>query len=59
MDPVTAGILIEAAKALVMIGFTQMRMAGMKDEDILKYHQDVHALFMSLPSATQLPKVPE
>lgn len=59
MDPATAAILIEVAKSLVIVGFTQLRMAGMKDDEILKYSQDVHALFMSMPSATQLPKVPE
>ena len=59
MDPVTAGILIEVAKSLIMVSFTQMRMAGLNDDEILKYHNDVHALFMSLPNATTLPEVPE
>jgi hypothetical protein len=59
MDPVTAGIIIEIAKSLVIVGFTQMRMAGLNDEEIKKYANDVHALFVSLPSATTLPEVPK
>jgi len=59
MNPETAAILVEVAKAFVIAGFTQLRMAGMKDDEILKYAADVHALFMSLPPATNLPEVPK
>lgn len=59
MDPATAAILIEVAKSLIIVGFTQLRMSGMNDEEIQKYANDVHALFLSLPNATTLPEVPK
>lgn len=59
MDPATAAILIEVAKSLVIVGFSQMRMAGLNDEQIIKYANDVHTLFVSMPSATTLPEVPK
>lgn len=59
MDPATAAILIEVAKSLVIVGFTQMRMAGLNDEEIKKYAADVHALFLAMPSASTLPEVPK
>ncbi len=59
MDPIIAAALIELGKTGIMLAFQELKLAGMKDEEIKQAALDTHTAFLALPDATTLPEVPE